>query len=94
MKNITANIYKHNCLMMELDVFRQLIEKLTDDFRTVEYEFNTAYITETIKAKVSKEYDNRPITDILSDYFDVNVTSWHSDTDEEYPCIWIIYEEK
>lgn len=80
--------------MMELDVFRQLIEKLTDDFRTVEYEFNTAYITETIKAKVSKEYDNRPITDILSDYFDVNVTSWHSDTDEEYPCIWIIYEEK
>lgn len=93
MKNITANIHKHNCLMMEFDVFKELIEKLTNDFKTVEYEFGNAYITETINAKISNAHDDRTTIDILSEYFDIDVTSWHSDTNEECPCIWIVYKK-
>lgn len=89
MKNINGEIYLHNCIMMKLDTFTELIEKLTKNQNTVEYEFG-AYITDNDNAD-TKEIEDFDINELLSEYFDVNVTSWHSDTNEDAPCVWIIY---
>ena len=92
MKNIVGDMYLHNCILMELDTFKELVENLTDELKTVEYEFG-AYITDSEMAEELGECDERDITEILSEHFGVNVTSWHSDTDDENPCVWIIYNE-
>lgn len=91
MKNLDKVMSKHGCLMMEYDDFKELVETETDGLKTVDYEFG-AYINHSDKAEEEETYDNRDATDILSDYFDVNVTSWHSDTNEEHPCVYILYE--
>lgn len=78
-------------IMMSLPDFTELIETLTDGLKTVEYEFG-AYITHSDKADEMDQYNNEDATEILSRYFNKNVTSWHSEDNEENPQIWIVYE--
>ena len=86
----TENYRLVNTIAMELDEFTELVEKLTDGLATVEYEFG-AYITETDKADETETYWNEDMAVTLSKYFDVTVTSWHSDTCE-YPMVFICYK--
>ena len=90
MKNI-ENYRLIKTIAMEIDDFAELVEKLTDGLATVEYEFG-AYISDTDKADEIGVYWNEDMTVTLSKYFDVNVTSWHSDTCD-YPMVFICYKE-
>lgn len=89
MKN-TDNYNLINAITMNLDTFKELVEEITDGLATVDYEFG-ACITSTDKATETDEYWNESITDTLSKYFGVTVTSWHSDVCE-YPMIFICYK--
>ena len=90
MKNIKDYQLK-KCIFMELDVFTRIIEKITDGLLTVEYE-NGVYITHSQKAANTDTWRNEDILKTLSRYFDVNVTSFHSDSCE---CVgvWICYKD-
>ena len=90
MQNLTNYMYQHDCIMMEMDVFKSLVERLTDGLKTVSYEFG-AYLTDTEKAEETGVFETREMTDILSEHFGVHVTSWHSDTNESCPCVWIVW---
>lgn len=91
MQNIKGDMYLHNCILMELDTFREIIETLTKGLKTVEFEFG-AYITDSNAALENGECDERNMNEILSEYFGVHVTSWNSNPDTEE--IWIIYNER
>lgn len=87
------NIEGYNLLgviAMPLEEFETLVDKLTDGLQKVEYEFG-AYIVHSDKAEETEEYINEDMTTILSRHFDVEVKSWHSDTNE-YPMVFICYE--
>jgi hypothetical protein len=92
MQNLDNNMWRHECIMMEYDMFKELIDKLTDGLKSVEYEFE-AYIEDSEKSDIEGRREERNICDILSAHFGVNVTSWHSDTNDENPCVWIVYNE-
>lgn len=91
MKNVRENQLK-KCIFMELDEFTNLIEKITDGLQTVEYE-DGIYMTSTQKAEDTDTWWNEDILESLSKYFDVEVTSFHSDSCE-YVSVWICYKEK
>jgi hypothetical protein len=90
MQNVTNAMYEHQCIMMKLDTFTSLVEKLTNGMKTVAYEFG-AYITDSEKTEETKTYEVCEITDLLSEHFGVKVTSWHSDTCDSNPCVWIVW---
>ena len=89
-KNVRENQLK-KCIFMELDVFTKLIEEITDGLLTVEYE-DGIYITSTQKTEDTDTLWNENILETLSKYFDVEVTSLHSDNCE-YVGVWICYKE-
>lgn len=91
MKNVRENQLK-KCIFMELDEFTNLIEEITDGLQTVEYE-DGIYMTATQKAEDTDTWWNEDILESLSKYFDVEVTSFHSDSCE-YVGVWICYKEK
>lgn len=90
MKNVRENQLK-KCIFMELDEFISLVERLTDGLQTVEYE-DGVYLISTDKADETDTYWNEGITETLSKYFGVEVTSFHSDNCE-YVGVWICYKE-
>lgn len=90
MKNIRENQLK-KCIFMELEDFTSLVEKLTDRLQTVEYE-DGIYLTHTDKAEETDTYWNEDILETFSKYFDVDVTSFHSDNCE-YVGVWICYKD-
>ena len=90
MKNI-ENYKVLSAIVVGLDDFTELVEKITDGLATVKYEFG-AYIVPTRKAETTNEYWNEDMTETLSRYFEVGVTSWHSDTCE-FPMVFICYKE-
>ena len=89
-KNVRENQLK-KCIFMEVDVFTKLIEEISDGLSTVEYE-DGVYITHSQKAADMDVWWNEDILETLSKYFDVNVTSFHSDSCE-YVGVWICYKE-
>lgn len=89
MENVRENQLK-KCIFMELDDFNNLIDKVTDGLKTVEYEFGM-YYADTDKAEETDIYWNEDIEVTLSKYFDVTVTSVHADDCEECVGIWIVY---
>lgn len=91
MKNVRENQLK-NCIFMELDVFTSIIEKITDGLLTIEYE-DGVYMTHSQKAADTDTWWNEDILKTLSRYFDVEVTSFHSDSCE-YVGVWICYKKK
>ena len=90
MRNVKENQLK-KCIFVGFDEFKSIVESLTDGLKTVKYEFGI-YYDDTEKATESDTYWNEDIKDTLSKYFDVTVTSCHSD-DAEYIGVWICYEE-
>jgi len=91
MKN-AENFTLGRVIMIPLDEFRELVERLTDGLKTVEYEFGI-YYSDTEKAEKSDVYWNQYITETLSEYFGVEVTSAHAD-DGEPPLVYVIYREQ
>lgn len=76
---------------MKYDEYKKLILELTDDLVSVEYE-DGLYYDDTDKANETDTHYNENITDLLSEYFNVNVTSVHADGCE-YLGVWICYKE-
>ena len=91
MKNV-ENYQLKKCIFMELDDYKELINKITDGLKSVEYEYDGIYYEDTEKAEETETYWNEDITETLSKYFDVTVTSVHAD-DCEYLGVWICYKE-
>ena len=89
MKNIKDNQLK-KCIFMTFDEFKNLIEDVTDGLSTVEYECGGIFLSHTEKAEETDTYWNESITETLSRYFDVEVTSFHSD-DCDVIGVWICY---
>lgn len=77
---------------MELGDYKELIHKLTGGLKNVEYKYDGIYYEDTEKAEEAETYWNEYITETLSKYFDVTVTSIHAD-DCEYFGVWICYKE-
>lgn len=89
MKNVRETQLK-KCIFMTLEEFEELINTLTNGLKEVKFEFSV-YITDSNKADDEETYWQEDICVTLSKYFDVEVTSFHSD-DCEYPCVWICYK--
>lgn len=91
MKNV-ENYQLKKCIFMELGDYKELIDKLTGGLKSVEYECDGIYYEDTEKAEETETYWNEYITETLSKYFDVTITSVHAD-DCEYLGVWICYKE-
>ncbi len=89
MKNVRESQLK-KCIFMELDDYKELIDKVTDGLKGVECDFGLCYMF-TEKAEKTNTYWNESIEETLSKYFDVTVTSIHTDDCEEYIGVWICY---
>lgn len=92
MKN-TEKFKLMGVIAMTLDEFTELVEEITDGLLTTEYEEDFISFTDTDKAEMEETYWNEDIEKALSDYFDIEVVSWHSDGCE-YPTIFICYKIK
>lgn len=91
MKNV-ENYQLKKCIFMELDDYEELINKVTDGLKRVECKYDGIYYEYTEKAKETETYWNEHITETLSKYFDVTVTSVYID-DCKYLGVWICYIE-
>ena len=89
MKNVKETQLK-KCIFMTFDGFKSLVEDMTDGLSTVEYEYDGIYISHTDKSEETDTYWNEDITETLSKYFDVEVTSYHAD-DCDVIGIWVCY---
>ena len=89
MQNVRENQLK-KCIFMELDEYKDLVNKVTDGLKEVDCEFGLFYMS-TEKADETNTYWNEDIEVTLSKYFDVTVTSIHADDCEEYVGVWICY---
>lgn len=100
MKNISKYQLK-KCIFMSFEEYRKLIFNITDGLKEVIYDFDGIRYDDTDKAEETEVYHNEYITETLSKYFDIKVTSVHAD-DADYPCIfnpnnlgvWICYKEE
>ena len=82
------------CKIMTLTDFQMLILDLTDGLKCAEYDANDncLYFDDTVKAEETGEYWNEYVlTDTLSKYFNINVTSVHTDDNGEI-MVWICYK--
>lgn len=91
MKNTDKYSLK-KCIFMTLDSFKELVLELTNGLKKVQYELDGIYFEDTDEAEESETYWNEYMTDTLSKYFDVQVTSIHTD-DCEVLGVWICYKE-
>ena len=95
MKNVRENQLK-KCIFMELDEYKDLINKVTDGLKEVDCEFGLFYMS-TEKADETNTYWNEDIEVTLSKHFDVTVTNIHAD-DCDIPAddcddvgVWMCY---
>lgn len=82
------------CKIIPLNEFQMLILDLTDGLKCAEYDANDncLYFDDTVKAEEIGEYWNEYIlTETLSKYFDINITSVHTDDNGEI-MVWICYK--
>lgn len=91
MKN-TKECQLKKCIFMSFGEYQELILDITDGLKEVKYEYDGIYHEHTEKAEETEVYHNEDITETLSKYFDVTVTSVHAD-DSEYLGVWICYKE-
>lgn len=78
------------CIFMTFESYNKLIAEITDGLKYVECSLDGIYYMDTDKAEETKVYFNEHITDALSKYFNVTVTSVHAD-DSDSIGIWICY---
>jgi hypothetical protein len=82
------------CKIIPLNEFQLLILDLTDGLKCAEYDANDncLYFDDTIKAEETGEYWNEYVlTDTLSKYFNINVTSVHTEDNGEI-MVWVRYK--
>lgn len=82
------------CKIIPLNEFQLLILDLTDGLKCAEYDANDncLYFDDTVKAEETGEYWNEYVlTDTLSKYFNINVTSVHTDDNGEI-MVWVCYK--
>ena len=90
MKNVSESEIK-KCIFKEFDEFKSVIEEITDGLLTCEYDLDGLCTTETKKAEENETYWEENILNALSEYFGVEVTSFHAD-DSDYLSVWICYK--
>ena len=90
------NFLKKTCIALDMEVYASLIEKLTDNTVTAEVEYQEGVINYVPTEEAEDDgVDNVDITNdevnrILSEYFDVKVSSVHADGFDR-PYAWIVY---
>lgn len=89
MKNVRVSQVK-KCIFMELEEFEEVVNEVTGGLKKVSYECDGIFFEDTDKAEETEEFWNEEMTDTLSRYYDVEVTSIHAD-DCEIVGIWICY---
>ena len=82
---------QQKAICMEFGEFKQMVEDLTNGLKTVEYEFDGMFYSDTKKAFDSDEFWNQDVNETVGEYFGINVSSVHAD-DAEYVCDWIVYK--
>lgn len=88
MKNQGKGTLKKAIFFGDIEDFKEITRSLGFDF-DIEYDGLDWYdITEE-----DEDFCDYDVTDALSEYFGVKVTSVHAD-DCEYPGIWVIYKEE
>lgn len=90
MKNANENeIMK--CIYKKYDDFKSIVEESTDGLLTCSYDLDGLITIASEKAEdTGKTWDGN-LLNVLSKYFDVEVTSYHAD-DDEYIGVWICYK--
>ena len=89
---------KKTCIALDIEDYASLIEKLTDNRVTAEVEYQEGVInyvpTEEAEDDGVDDVDitNDEVNRILSEYFDVKVSSVHADGFDR-PYAWIVYTE-
>lgn len=91
MRNVECYNLK-KCILMRFESYARLISKLTNGLKEVKYEYDGMYHSDTDKAIEEEKYWNEDILKTLSNYFDVEVTSVHTD-DCDVLGVWICYKE-
>ena len=88
MKNVRETMMK-KCLFIEGDEFQRLVRELTDG------KVYPTFTLEGIDYECGDDVDfgNAEMIEMLSEHFDVEVTSLHMD-DCDYVGVWICYKEK
>lgn len=89
MKNVRENQLK-KCIFLTLEEFDETIKEIFGPEASTLYQYEGIFID---SGNDDVEYDNDEILTRLSDYFDVNVTSFHSDNCE-YVGVWVCYKER
>lgn len=89
------NFLKRTCIALDMEDYANLIEKLTNNKVTAEVEYQEGIINYVPTEEA--EYDdvnitNDDINNMLSEYFDVKVSSVHADG-FDLPYAWIVYKE-
>jgi hypothetical protein len=82
------------CKIIPLNEFQMLVLDLTDGLKCAEYDVNDncLYLDDTVKADETGEYWNEYVlTNTLSKYFNINITSVHTDDNGEI-MVWISYK--
>ena len=82
------------CKIIPLNEFQMLVLDLTDGLKCAEYDVNDncLYFDDTVKADETGEYWNEYVlTNTLSKYFNINITSVHTDDNGEI-MVWICYK--
>lgn len=88
MKNIKENQLK-KCIFMTFDEFKSVIEEITTGLCTVEYEYGVYLVDTDIALETYTTWEEN-ILETLSKHFDVEVTSYHSDSCDVIG-VWICY---
>lgn len=92
MKNV-ENYSLKKCIFMSLEDFEDLVKEITNQKASVQYEYDGIFIeTNHDYVDLDEEIYESDVLQLLSEYFDVEVTSFHAD-DCDYLCVWIVYKE-
>lgn len=89
MKNINISRCLIKTIAMTADDFAELVDIITDGDQFVVDNEEGVHVEQTLG---DKPFKSDYLTTKLSEYFDVQVTSWHSDN-FEIPLVYICYEE-
>jgi hypothetical protein len=87
MKNVKETMLK-KCITIDFDTFKNIIEEIYKNEKiemSIEEDGLYAYY-ESGEAILGFE-----LSRALSEYFDINVESFHTDRDYDYPSVWVVY---
>lgn len=95
MKNV-KEWQKKKCIAMSLEDYSEIIENLTDNKFTADIDyvdFGVVYEPTDDNEEEDTDITGNVVLEMLSGYFDVDVTSVHTDG-FDVPFVWVVYKEK